>query len=63
MYSSHIIPSPSLPPHSQYRPTRLDRLVLHKDLGSSLQKLVRGLGRVRRDAADAVPLSLSRPCV
>jgi len=64
MYSSHIIPSPSpspsLPSHSQYRPTRLDRLVLHKDLGSSLQKLVRGLGRVRRDVADAAPFFLSR---
>jgi hypothetical protein len=24
----------------QYRPTRLDRLVLHTDLGASLQKLV-----------------------
>ena len=33
---------------TQYRPTRLDKLVFHSDIGEALQKLVRvGLGKRR----------------
>ena len=56
----------SSPLHPQYRPTRLDRLVLHKDLGSSLQKLVkeregvwRGVWRNPRPASVSLTLSPS----
>lgn len=33
--------SPSFKNSSQYRPTRLDKLVFHSDIGEALQKLVR----------------------
>jgi len=44
--SMFLLPSSKSP--LQYRPTRLDKLVFHSDIGEALQKLVRGGEREKR---------------